>query len=68
MEPERSTALSDVHDTVDELGHLLNQRGKLVHHDDQARGSLGVPALLELDEVLGLLAIQDVLSVSQLGI
>ena len=34
----------DVHDAVDELGHLGGQRGELVHDDDQVRRGLRVAA------------------------
>ena len=44
VQAERAAALGDVDDAVDELGHLLHERGELVDHDQQARRGLGVAA------------------------
>ena len=56
VQAQGSAALGDVDDAVDELGHLLHQRGELVDDDDQARRRLRVAAALQLHQVFGLLA------------
>ena len=65
--PEGAAALGDVDHAVDELGDLLDQRGELVDHDDQARRGGDLAAALELDQVLGLVLGEDVLAVLELG-
>ena len=67
MQAERAAALGDVDDAVDELGHLLHERGELVDDDDERRRGVDLAAALELDEVLGLVPGEQVLAVVQLG-
>ena len=67
VQPQRPSALGDVHDAVHELGHLLHQRRELVDDDHEARRAVGVPGLLQGHQVLGLLSLQQVLAVPQFG-
>ena len=67
VDAERAAALGDVDDAVDELGHLAGERRELVDHEHERRRRLGIAALLELEQVLGLLAVEEVLAVVQLG-
>jgi hypothetical protein len=66
VDAERAPALGDVDDAVDELGHLLGERGELVD-DEHERGGVRVGGLLELEQVFRLLAVEQVLAVVQLG-
>ena len=66
VQPERAATLGDVDDPVDELGDLLGQGGELVHHDHQGGGCLRVADALEREQVLGLLAVEEVLATTQL--
>ena len=64
---ERPAALGEVDHAVDELGHLLGQRRELVDADQQAgRRRLRVLAL-ELDQVLDLVAAEQLLAGGDLG-
>ncbi len=67
VDAERAAALRDVDDAVDELGHLAGQRRELVDDEHERGRGLGVLPLLELEEVLRLLAVEEVLAVVQLG-
>ena len=67
VDAERTAALGDVHDAVDELRHLGCQRGELVDHEDEGRRALRILTLLELEQVLRLLAVEQMLPVLQLG-
>lgn len=68
VDAEGATALRDVDDAVDELRHLLRERRELVDHEHERRRRLGVLPLLELEQVLRLLAVEQVLAVVQLGL
>ena len=67
VQAERTAALGDVDDAVDELRHLLDEGGELVDDDDERRRGVDLAAPLELDEVLGLVPGEQVLAVVQLG-
>ena len=67
VQAERPAALGDVDDAVDELRHLGGKGGELVDHQDQRRRRIRVGALLQRLEVLGALAVQQVLAEPQLG-
>ena len=67
MDAERSSSLGNVDDPIYELGNLADERSELVDDQDERRWALRVSALLQLDEVLGLLAVQQVLTEVQLG-
>ncbi len=67
VDAERSTSLGDVDDAVDEVGHLLHERGELVDDDDETRRGLDLAAALELDEVLRAVPLEEVLPVMELG-
>ena len=67
VDAERATALGDVDDAVDELGDLAGQGRELVDDEHERGRGLGVLPLLELEQVLRLLAVEQVLAVVQLG-
>ena len=53
VDAETATALGDVDDPGDELGHLLHERGELVDDDHERRWRVGGRFLEHLGEVLG---------------
>jgi hypothetical protein len=67
VDAERPPALGDVDDAVDELGHLLGERGELVDDEHERGRGIRVGGLLELEQVFRLLAVEQVLAVVQLG-
>ena len=67
VDAEGPAALGDVDDAVDELRHLARERRELVDDEHEGRRGLGVAALLQLEEVLRLLAVEEVLAMVQLG-
>ena len=67
VEPEGAAPLGHVDHPIHELGHLLDQGGELVDDDHQAGRRLGITGALQLEQVLGPLAVEDPLAVPQLG-
>ena len=67
MDAERASALGDVDHAVDELGDLLYERRELVDDDQQSGHRLRVRVAVEVGDVLGVVAPEDVLAMAQLG-
>src|SRR5699024_8272820 len=67
VDAQGTATLGDVDHAVDELRHLTCQRGELVDHQHQRGRALRVLPLLQLQQVLGLLPVEQVLPVVQLG-
>ena len=67
VDAEGPAALGDVDDAVHELGNLAGERGELVDDEHESRRGFGIAPLLQLEEVLGLLAVEQMLAMVQLG-
>jgi hypothetical protein len=67
VDAQRSSALGDVDDAVHEFGHLAHERRELVDHEHERGRTVGISAFLQFEQILGLLAVQQVLAVAQLG-
>ena len=66
MQSEGSAALGDVDQVVDEVRHLGDQKRQFVHDDDQARRTVGIAGLLQLDEILDTFVIEQEFAIADL--
>ena len=67
MDAERTSALCNIDHAVNKLRHFARESRKLVDHEHKRRWSIGIAALLQLQQILGFLAIEQVFAVMQLS-